>query len=197
MFLTMENNQQHTLQPTLDDIRVKLLTRLHNAIHRRSWFWIDDEESVIQEVLIRYSEHKRSGKFQWRDENSLWAYLTRTLFFVVMELKDKIGAPTVALDEARDFKLSHFRHNLAEDFAHNDCLHRLYDTIGRMKDSYRQILELTLAGMKTGAIAQIVNKPPERVAVSKWRALQSLGKGLKESGWLSECGDEFALEVGP
>ena len=194
---TMTNNPPpgEEGRPCLEEIRDKVSQRLSNAKYRRRWFWIEDEESVVQEVLLRFADHERSGKFVWRDEDSLWAYLMRTMFFVVMELKDKGGLDTVPLDEKRDFRLSRFRHNLSDDFARNDCLQRLYDTIDSLKESYRQLLELTLAGLKTGAIAEIVEKSPSRVAVTKFRALQSLRTALTKSEWLEECGDEFSLEV--
>lgn len=184
-------------RPGLEEIRDKLSRRLKNAKYRRHWFWIEDEESIVQEVLLRFSDHEQNRKFVWRDENSLWAYLQRTMFFVVMELKDKAAVDTVPLDEKRDFKVSRFRRNLNDEFAKNDCLQRLYDTIDSLKESYRQLLELTLAGMKTGAIAEVLQKSPARIAVTKFRALQSLRKALTKGEWLAECGDEFSLEVNP
>ena len=181
---------------SLEEMGRKLLRRLRNAKERRNWFWIDDEEGVVQEVLLRFSNNENQGRFQWRSEEELFAYLQRTTFFVVMEAKDKRGIRKVDFEDARAFSFSSFKKSISDHLSKHECLSRLYESIDSLKESYRRIIELTLAGMKTGAIAKALDKPPRQVAVKKFRALRSLGKSLEKSAWIEDCGEEFALQKG-
>jgi RNA polymerase sigma factor (sigma-70 family) len=177
--------------------------RLRQAAHRRNWFWLDDLDDVCQEVLVRFCEAVRDGRFRFRDEAQLRGYLVRTAFFVVMHRKDDAAQERPLSDLLGDderaqavelFQLGGFAQAAFDTLGRRECLVELYRAIDGLAPARAEVLRLTLLGLKPREIAPRLGRSPGAVSVLKFHALEDLRAALEAGDFWANCGRYFVRE---
>ena len=183
----------------LERYRPFVLGRLRQAAAARNWFWLDDFEDVAQEILIRFYEAVREGKFDYRDEDQLRGYLVRTAFFVAMKRKDAATAEKSLTDlfegdeddDLERFDLLAFAASAFDTVGRRDCLRELYAAIERLQPARREVLRYSLLGLQPRDIAPRMDRTPNAVSVLKHHALEDLRVELEASEFMDLCGKYF------
>ncbi len=182
----------------LERLRPFVTARLRHAAQARNWFWLDDLEDAAQEVLVRFVEALREGRFHYRDEDQLRGFLVRTAFFVAMKRKDDaLQRPASDLAEAegddveRRFDLAAFAASAYDTLGRRECLQELYAAIDRLQPARREVLRLVLLGLKPREIAPRMERSANAVSVLKFHALEDLREELEAGDFARNCGRYF------
>ncbi|MCC7494385.1 MAG: sigma-70 family RNA polymerase sigma factor [Fimbriimonadaceae bacterium] len=183
----------------LERYRPFVLGRLRQAAAARNWFWLDDLDDATQEVLVRFYEAVRSGRFRYRDEDQLRGFLVRTAFFVAMQRKDAAAGerpvsdlPAEDQEElTRRFDLAAFAASAFDTLGRRQCLQELYAAIDRLSPARREVLRLSLLGLRPREIAPRLARSANAVSVLKFHALEDLRRELEASDFMVNCGRYF------
>lgn len=191
--------------PLLERYRPFVMSRLRQAVAARNWFWLGDLDDAAQDVMIRFYEAVRNGRFTYRNEDQLRGYLVRTAFYVAMKQKDAVGAERPFSDLSDDefeaaverFDLNAFAASAFDPLGHRECLRELYAAIDQLQPARREVLRYTLLGLQPKAIAHRMERTANAVSVLKHHALEDLREALAETTFFEECGQYFlARETG-
>lgn len=198
----LQRGDEDAWERLLARYRPFVLGRLRQAAAARNWFWLDDLDDAAQEVLVRFYEAVRAGKFDYRDEDQLRGYLVRTAFYVAMKRKDAAAAekPLSDLfeDEERDalerFDLLSFAGSAFDPLGRRECLRELYAAIERLQPARREVLRYTLLGLKPQQIAPRMDRSANAVSVLKHHALEDLRAELEGTPFMETCGQYFLTD---
>lgn len=174
-----------------------VLGRLRHAAQSRNWFWLDDLDDATQEVLIRFYEAAREGRFEYRDEHQLRGFLVRTAFYVAMARKDSAAGERPASDvweqpdRPMELDLGAFADSAFDTIGREDCFRELYRAIDRLQEARREVLRLTLMGLKPREIAPRMERTANAVSVLKFHALEDLRAELETTDFMQNCGKYF------
>jgi RNA polymerase sigma factor (sigma-70 family) len=199
----LQRGDDDAWERVLAKYRPFVLGRLRQAAAARNWFWLDDLDDAAQEVLIRFYEAVRAGKFSYRDEDQLRGYLVRTAFYVAMKRKDATAGEKPLSDLFEDeesdalerFDLLAYSASAFDPLGKRECLRELYAAIERLQPARRDVLKYTLLGLKPQAIAPRMERSANAVSVLKHHALEDLREGLAGTQFMELCGKYF-LERG-
>ncbi len=173
--------------------------RVRHGKRRRNWFWLEEEEDVVQEVFARFFSALDEGKYAHRDEDGLLGFLTRTGFFVIMELKGKLRAKEklgVSPERIAALDLREVGRTLPMQLAERDCLARLYAAIEDLPAARAEVLKGWLYGSSVADLATRMGRSANAVSGLKFQGLKQLRSRLTDSGFLEECGEVFGLRHG-
>lgn len=174
--------------------------RLRAAARARNWFWLGELDDATQEVLLRFFEAVRDGRFRYRDEARLRGFLVRTAFYVAMAQKDSalLERPAADLLDRGDlatavdaFDPVSFAETAFDTLGRRQCLAELYAAIEALPDARAEVLRLTLLGLKPREIAPLLGRSAGAVSVLKFNALEALREALEGTDFLSNCGRYF------
>ncbi len=175
-----------------------VLRRIRYGARRRNWFWLDDEDDIVQEVFARFFAALDRGQYAHRDEDGLLGYLTRTCFFAIMDLKnklrqqEKLGWDAAAL-ESLDMRA--FGRSLPDELAVKECLSRLYAEIEDLPEARARVLKGWLFGQSIADLAGQMGRSANAVSGLKFQALKQLRERFEATSFLADCGAFFGLEV--
>jgi RNA polymerase sigma factor (sigma-70 family) len=184
----------------LERYRPFVLGRLRHTAKARNWFWLDDLDDLAQEVLVRFYEAVRDGRFVYRDESALRGFLVRTAFFAVMARKDEAALERPLSDLLPDeerralaarFDLGAFADAAFDTLGRRQCLEELYRAIDSLAPARAEVLRLTLLGYKPREMAPLLDRSANAVSVLKFHALEDLQAALEAGDWLRNCGRYF------
>lgn len=175
-----------------------LATRVQRAARVRNWFWITDPEDLVQEALALFGQRVREGRFRFQSEPQLKAYLIKAAFFVAMRQKRVARLQTRPLEEpsgqARtDLPAVDWVAAAWEASDRYRCLQLVVATLARLNTARRQVLELTLLGLKPMSIAERMGKTPGAISCLKFHALADLKRELEATDFSRDCGDTLEL----
>lgn len=176
-----------------------VLRRVRYGRRRRNWFWLDDEDDVLQEVFARFFSALDQGQYAHRDEDGLRGFLTRTGFFVIMDLKnklrqqEKLGWDAAALERV---DLRAFGRSLPDDLAARECLARLYAEIEDLPQARSRVLKGWLFGQSIAELARQMGRSANAVSGLKFQGIKQLRERFEETSFLADCGAYFGLEAG-
>lgn len=181
-----------------------VLGRLKAAARARNWFWLDDIEDATQEVLVRFVEAVRAGRFVYRDESQLKGFLVRTAFYAVMQRQDdhmatwspddEQAVARLGLDRVGEFRLPAFSAAAFDTLGRRECLEELYRAIDSLPEARAQVLRLTMLGLRPREIAPVMERSANAVSVLKTHALAELREALAETEFEANCGKYFLGE---
>ena len=177
-----------------------IVGRLRHAARARNWFWVDDVEDLAQEVLVRFYEAVRDGRFRYRDDNQSRGFLVHTAFFVAMKHKDAAAwerplgdllTPDAQAAAVASFDLAAFADTAFDTLGRRQCLEELYGAIEGLQEARAEVLRLTLLGLQPKEMAPILKRSANAVSVLKFHALEDLRAALESTEWARNCGRYF------
>lgn len=185
----------------LERFRPFVAGRLRRAAQARNWFWLDDPDDATQEVLVRFCEAVRDGRFQYRDEHQLRGFLVRTAFFVAMKRKDAAAGEQSAGDllaggeeTVRAFDPREFADSAFDTLGRRECLRELYAAVERLQAARSEVLRYVLLGLKPREIAPLMGRSANAVSVLKFHAIEDLRAELEAGEFMNNCGQYFFTE---
>ena len=176
-----------------------LTERVRRTARLRNWFWISEPEDLVQEAFALFNQRLVEGRFRYQSEPQLKAYLVNAAFFVAMRAKRSARLQTRPLDDgpggapASDLPAVDW---VAAAWAASDryrCLELLVGTLKGLIPARRQVLELTLLGLKPLSIAARLGKTAGAISCLKFHALADLKRALDETRFREDCGDTLEL----
>lgn len=179
-----------------------LTERVRRTARARNWFWVSGPEDLVQEAFALFNQRLIEGRFRFQSEPQLKAYLVNAAFFVAMKQKRAARLQTRSLEDQREGRLpSDFPAVdwVAAAWAASDryrCLELLVATLKGLIPARRQVLELTLLGLKPLSIAERLGKTAGAVSCLKFHALADLKRALDETRFREDCGDTLELPGG-
>lgn len=179
-----------------------LSERVRRAARVRNWFWVTEHEDLVQEAFALFNQRLVEGRFRFQSEPQLKAYLIKAAFFVAMRwkraarlqtrpLEPREGSGTISDLPATDWVAAAWE---ASD--RHRCLELLVRTLAGLIPARRQVLELTLVGLKPLSIAERLGKTAGAVSCLKFHALADLKRALDETRFREDCGDTLELPGG-
>jgi DNA-directed RNA polymerase specialized sigma24 family protein len=184
-----------TWRPWLE-IRVRRVARVRN------WFWVTDHDDLVQEAMILFGQRVREGRFRFQSDPQLKAYLLKAAFFVAMRWKRAARLQTRPLEATenhpapRDLPAIDWVAAAWEASDRYRCLEMLVATLAELGAQRRQVLELTLLGLKPWMIAERMGKTPGAISCLKFHALADLKRALDRTKFVEECADTLQLDLG-
>lgn len=179
-----------------------LTERVRRTARVRNWFWVSEPEDLVQEAFALFNQRLIEGRFRFQSEPQLKAYLVNAAFFVAMKQKRTARLQTRSIDDAREGRVSSDLPAVdwvAAAWAASDryrCLELLVATLKGLIPARRQVLELTLLGLKPLSIAERLGKTAGAVSCLKFHALADLKRALDETRFREDCGDTLELPGG-
>lgn len=179
-----------------------LTDRVRRTARVRNWFWVSEPEDLVQEAFALFNQRLVEGRFRYQSEPQLKAYLINAAFFVAMREKRTARIQTRSLDTTApgatvsDLPAVDW---VAAAWAESDryrCLELLVATLAGLIPARRQVLELTLLGLKPLSIAERLGKTAGAVSCLKFHALSDLKRALDETRFREDCGDTLELAGG-
>lgn len=179
-----------------------LTERVRRTARARNWFWVQEPEDLVQEAFALFNQRLIEGRFRYQSEPQFKAYLINAAFFVAMKSKRAARLQTRSIDEQREGRVSSDLPAVdwvAAAWAASDryrCLEMLVATLKGLIPARRQVLELTLLGLKPLSIAERLGKSAGAISCLKFHALADLKRALDETRFREDCGDTLELPGG-
>lgn len=179
-----------------------LTERVRRTARLRNWFWVSEPEDLVQEAFALFNQRLIEGRFRFQSEPQLKAYLVNAAFFVAMKQKRAARLQTRSIDETREGSVSSDLPAVdwvSAAWQASDryrCLELLVATLKGLIPARRQVLELTLLGLKPLSIAERLGKTAGAVSCLKFHALADLKRALDETRFREDCGDTLELPGG-
>lgn len=178
-----------------------LASRVGRVARVRNWFWVTDVEDLVQEALALFGQRVREGRFRFQSEPQLKAYLLKAAFFVAMRWKRAARLQTRPLEGTgdhpapRDLPAVDWVAAAWEASDRYRCLEMLVATLAQLGAQRRQVLELTLMGLKPWMIAERMGKTPGAISCLKFHALADLKRALDRTRFVEDCADTLEIEL--
>lgn len=179
-----------------------LATRVNRAARVRNWFWVTGHEDLVQEAFALFNQRLVEGRFRFQSEPQLKAYLVKAAFFVAMKWKRAARLQTRPIENREtgapisDLPATDWVAAAWEASDRHRCLELLVSTLARLIPARRQVLELTLVGLKPLSIAERLGKTSGAISCLKFHALADLKRALDETRFREDCGDTLELPGG-
>lgn len=201
LMVRLQHDDPHAWEAFDRTWRPWLAGRVGRVARARNWFWVTDPEDLVQEALVLFGQRVREGRFRFQSEPQLKAYLLKAAFFVAMRWKRAARLQTRPLDTTpdhpapRDLPAIDWVAAAWEASDRYRCLEMLVATLAGLGTQRRQVLELTLLGLKPWMIAERMGKTPGAVSCLKFHALADLKRALEGTRFIQDCADTLEIEL--
>ena len=182
--------------------RAWLTGRVRHAARVRNWFWITEQEDLVQEAFALFNQRLVEKRFRYQSEPQLKVFLIRAAFFVAMRWKRSARILTRPL-EARegeraisDLPATDWVAAAWEASDRRRCLELLVGSLSTLIPARRQVLELSLVGLKPSSIAERMGKTAGAISCLKFHALADLKRALDATKFRDECADTLEIQGG-